>query len=306
MQIIDGKATAAKLQRNIAAQVEELVLQGNRRPHLAAVLVGHNPASETYVRNKLNACKSCNIDSSLIRFEDDVTEIQLLDEIERLNNDPTIDAFIVQLPLPHHIDANRVIEAIDYHKDADGFHPMNVGRMSLGLPCLLPATPQGILKLIEEYNIPTRGANCVVVGRSNIVGRPVAAMLARKSQPGDCTVTLCHSATPDLGEVTRRADILITAVGKPGLITADMVKEGVVILDMGNTRLPSPESETGYKLYGDVDFDNVAPHCSFITPVPGGVGPMTVVSLMQNTLLAAQGAVYDDASGKGDVFVTVD
>ncbi|MBR5101710.1 MAG: bifunctional 5,10-methylene-tetrahydrofolate dehydrogenase/5,10-methylene-tetrahydrofolate cyclohydrolase [Muribaculaceae bacterium] len=303
MQIIDGKATAALLQERIAAQVDELVAQGNRRPHLAAVLVGHDVASETYVANKLRACVQCKIDSTLVRLEDDVTEQQILDEIDRLNANPEIDGFIVQLPLPPHINANRVIEAIDYHKDVDGFHPMNVGLMSLGLPCILPATPQGILMLFEQYNIPTRGANCVVVGRSNIAGRPIASMLARKCQPGDCTVTLCHSETKNLKEITRQADILITAVGKPGLITADMVKEGAAVLDMGITRLPSTTAAGGYRLCGDVDFDNVAPRCSFITPVPGGVGPMTIASLMLNTLLAAQGTVYNDDDITGDVFV---
>lgn len=292
MQIIDGKKVSAQIKQEIAAEVEKMVASGQKRPHLAAVLVGHDGGSETYVAAKVKACEVCGFKSSLIRFEDDVTESQLLDTIAQLNADADVDGFIVQLPLPHHIDEQKIIEAIDYRKDVDGFHPINVGRLSIGLPCFLSATPQGILTLLERYGIATSGKHCVVIGRSNIVGKPVASMLMQKGNPGNCTVTVCHSATQNLKEITRQADILIAAIGSPAFVKADMVKDGVAIIDVGTTRVPSTVTKSGWKLRGDVDFDEVAPHCSYITPVPGGVGPMTIVSLMKNTLLAAQHAIY--------------
>lgn len=292
MQLIDGKSTAAQIKQEIAAEVEKMVAAGQKRPHLAAVLVGHDGGSETYVAAKVKACEVCGFKSSLIRFEDDVTEQQLLDTIAKLNADPDVDGFIVQLPLPKHIDEQKIIEAIDYRKDVDGFHPINVGRLSIGLPCFRSATPQGILTLLERYGVPTRGKHCVVIGRSNIVGKPVAMMLMQKGNPGNCTVTVCHSATQNLKEITRQADILIAAIGSPEFVKEDMVKDGVTIIDVGTTRLPSTATKSGWKLHGDVDFEHVAPHCAFITPVPGGVGPMTIVSLMKNTLLAAQHAIY--------------
>ena len=292
MQLIDGKSTAAQIKQEIAAEVEKMVAAGQKRPHLAAVLVGHDGGSETYVAAKVKACEVCGFKSSLIRFEDDVTEQQLLDTIAKLNADPDVDGFIVQLPLPKHIDEQKIIEAIDYRKDVDGFHPINVGRLSIGLPCFRSATPQGILTMLERYGVPTRGKHCVVIGRSNIVGKPVAMMLMQKGNPGNCTVTVCHSATQNLKEITRQADILIAAIGSPEFVKEDMVKDGVTIIDVGTTRLPSTATKSGWKLHGDVDFEHVAPHCAFITPVPGGVGPMTIVSLMKNTLLAAQHAIY--------------
>ena len=292
MQLIDGKSTAAQIKQELAAEVEKMVAAGQKRPHLAAVLVGHDGGSETYVAAKVKACEVCGFKSSLIRFEDDVTEQQLLDTIAQLNADPDVDGFIVQLPLPKHIDEQKIIEAIDYRKDVDGFHPINVGRLSIGLPCFRSATPQGILTLLERYGVPTRGKHCVVIGRSNIVGKPVAMMLMQKGNPGNCTVTVCHSATQNLKEITRQADILIAAIGSPEFVKEDMVKDGVTIIDVGTTRLPSTATKSGWKLHGDVDFEHVAPHCAFITPVPGGVGPMTIVSLMKNTLLAAQHAIY--------------
>lgn len=292
MQIIDGKKVSAQIKEEIAAEVEKMVASGQKRPHLAAVLVGHDGGSETYVAAKVRACEVCGFKSSLIRFEDDVTESQLLDTIAQLNADADVDGFIVQLPLPRHIDEQKIIEAIDYRKDVDGFHPINVGRLSIGLPCFRSATPQGILTLLERYGIATSGKHCVVIGRSNIVGKPVASMLMQKGNPGNCTVTVCHSATQNLKEITRQADILIAAIGSPAFVKADMVKDGVAIIDVGTTRVPSTVTKSGWKLRGDVDFDEVAPHCSYITPVPGGVGPMTIVSLMKNTLLAAQHAIY--------------
>ena len=286
MTLIDGRDISQQIFAEIATQVKAMAQAGKTTPHLVAVLVGHDGASETYVAAKMRACERCGIRGTTLRFEDSVTEDQLVGAIQSLNNDPDVDGFIVQLPLPAHINEQRVIQAIDFRKDVDGFHPMNVGRMAIGLPCFVTATPQGILTLLDRYNIATDGRHCVVVGRSNIVGKPVAALLMQKSQPGNCTVTVCHSATPDLGRFTRTADILITAVGQPRLITADMVKPGAAIFDVGITRQPDPTSPSGWKLCGDVDFDNVAPLCSFITPVPGGVGPMSVASLMQNTLKA--------------------
>ena len=292
MELIDGKKIADTIKAEIAAEVEKMVGEGKKRPHLAAVLVGHDGGSETYVAHKVKACEQCGFKSTLIRFEDDVTEQQLLDTIDSLNADADIDGFIVQLPLPKHISEQKIIEAIDYRKDVDGFHPINVGRMSIGLPCFLSATPAGIIELLRRYNVPTKGANCVVLGRSNIVGKPVASLMMQKATPGDATVTVCHSHTNNIKEICRNADIIIAALGSPGFVTEDMVKEGAVIIDVGTTRVPSTLTKSGWKLKGDVDFENVAPKCSFITPVPVGVGPMTIVSLMRNTLLAAQKSVY--------------
>ena len=292
MELIDGKKIADTIKAEIAAEVEKMVGEGKKRPHLAAVLVGHDGGSETYVAHKVKACEQCGFKSTLIRFEDDVTEQQLLDTIDSLNADADIDGFIVQLPLPKHISEQKIIEAIDYRKDVDGFHPINVGRMSIGLPCFLSATPAGIIELLRRYNVPTKGANCVVLGRSNIVGKPVASLMMQKAIPGDATVTVCHSHTNNIKEICRNADIIIAALGQPGFVTDDMVKEGATVIDVGTTRVPSTLTKSGWKLRGDVDFDNVAPKCAFITPVPGGVGPMTIVSLMRNTLLAAQKSVY--------------
>lgn len=292
MVIIDGKETAMEIKQEIAKEVKRMMAAGEKQPHLAAILVGHDGGSETYVANKVKACDECGFKSTLIRFEDDVTEDELLQAIDKLNHNDDVHGFIVQLPLPRHIDEQKVIEAIDYKKDVDGFHPINVGRMSIGLPCFRSATPQGILALLERYGIETSGKHCVVLGRSNIVGKPVAQMLLQKDNPGNCTVTVCHSATEDLPRQCRRADILIAAIGQPHFVKADMVKKGAVVIDVGTTRLPSTKTKSGFKLYGDVDFDEVAPLCSFITPVPGGVGPMTICALMKNTLLAAQHKIY--------------
>lgn len=292
MVIIDGKETAMEIKQEIAKEVKRMMAAGEKQPHLAAILVGHDGGSETYVANKVKACDECGFKSTLIRFEDDVTEDELLQAIDKLNHNDDVDGFIVQLPLPRHIDEQKVIEAIDYKKDVDGFHPINVGRMSIGLPCFRSATPQGILALLERYGIETSGKHCVVLGRSNIVGKPVAQMLLQKDNPGNCTVTVCHSATEDLPRQCRRADILIAAIGQPHFVKADMVKKGAVVIDVGTTRLPSTQTKSGFKLYGDVDFDEVAPLCSFITHVPGGVGPMTICALMKNTLLAAQHKIY--------------
>lgn len=292
MELIDGKKVAAEIKQEIAAEVNRMIADGKRRPHLAAILVGHDGGSETYVANKVTACEECGFTSTLIRFEDDVTEETLLAEIEKLNNNPEVDGFIVQLPLPKHISEQRLIEAIDYHKDVDGFHPINVGRQSIGLPCFRSATPAGIMTLLERYGIVTSGANCVVLGRSNIVGKPVASLLMQKANPGNATVTVCHRDTKNLKEICRNADILIAAMGRPNSVTADMVKDGAVIVDVGTTRVPDASRKNGFRLCGDVDFEAVAPKCSYITPVPGGVGPMTIVSLMLNTLLAAKHEVY--------------
>ena len=292
MQIIDGKLTADTIKMEIAETVSRMVAEGMKRPHLAAVLVGHDGGSETYVAHKVKACEQCGFKSTLIRFEDDVTEAELLETIARLNADDDIDGFIVQLPLPRHISEQRIIEAIDYRKDVDGFHPVNVGRMSIGLPCFVSATPMGIMTLLERYGIATKGARCVVLGRSNIVGKPVATLMMQKANPGNATVTVCHSATPDIKDICREADIIIAALGSPGFVTADMVKPGAVVVDVGTTRVPDASRKSGFRLCGDVDFANVAELCSYITPVPGGVGPMTIVSLMKNTLLAARHDIY--------------
>ncbi len=290
--LIDGKKIADEIKSEIAAEVEARVARGERRPHLAAVLVGHDGGSETYVAHKVKACEQCGFESTLIRREADVAEEELLEIVKQLNEDNSVDGYIVQLPLPRHIDEQRIIEAIDPKKDVDGFHPINVGRMSIGLPCFVSATPAGIVELLRRYGIETRGKHCVVLGRSNIVGKPVASLMMQKADPGNCTVTVCHSATPDLKEHCRRADIIIAALGQPGFVTADMVKPGAVIIDVGTTRVPDATKKSGFRLSGDVDFANVEPLCSYITPVPGGVGPMTICSLMRNTLLAASGAVY--------------
>ena len=291
MTLIDGKATASAVKAEIAQEVEQMVAQGQKRPHLAAVLVGHDGGSETYVKNKVIACEQCGFKSSLIRFEEDVTEKELLGCVDQLNNDPDIDGFIIQLPLPKHIDEQKIIMAIDYRKDVDGFHPINVGRMAIGLPCFISATPLGILTLLRHYNIPTRGKKCVVLGRSNIVGKPMAQLMMQKNY-GDATVTVCHSHSENLKDECREADIIIAAIGRPDFVTADMVKTGAVVIDVGTTRVPDATKKKGFRLNGDVKFDEVAPKCSFITPVPGGVGPMTICSLMKNTLAAAQHEYY--------------
>lgn len=291
MQLIDGKKTAADIKAEIKAEVEQIVANGGKRPHLAAILVGHDGGSETYVAAKVKACEECGFKSTLQRFESDIDEETLLAKIDEFNRDSDIDGFIVQLPLPKHFDEQRVIRAVDPNKDVDGFHPVNVGRMALGLPTFVSATPFGIMELLKRYDIPTRGKKCVVLGRSNIVGKPMAILMMQKTNPGNATVTVCHSATPDIASVTREADIIIAALGQPGFVTADMVKPGATIIDVGTTRVPDATRKSGWRLCGDVDFDNVAPLCSFITPVPGGVGPMTICSLMRNTLLAAKGAV---------------
>lgn len=288
MQLIDGKKTSTEIKQEIAAEVAEIVAAGKRRPHLAAILVGHDGGSETYVANKVKSCAECGFESTLLRFEDDITEQQLLTEVRKLNDNPEIDGFIVQLPLPKHIDEQRVIETVNPDKDVDGFHPVNVGRLSIGLPGFKSATPAGIIELLRRYNIPTSGKHVVVIGRSNIVGKPVASLLMQKGNPGDATVTVCHSRTSNLPEITRQADIIIAALGKPGFVTADMVKDGATVIDVGTTRVPDATRKSGFRLSGDVDFENVAPKCSYITPVPGGVGPMTICSLMLNTLQAAK------------------
>ena len=292
MQLIDGKAIAEQVKQEIAAQVAEMVANGQKRPHLAAILVGHDGGSETYVANKVKACEVCGFTSTLIRFEADITEEELLAKVKELNEDDDVDGFIVQLPLPKHINEQHVIEAIDYRKDVDGFHPINVGRMNIGLPCFVSATPNGILELLKRYNIETKGKKCVVLGRSKIVGKPMAALLMQKAYPGDCTVTVCHSHTTNIKEECQAADIIVAALGQPEFVTADMVKPGAVIIDVGTTRVPDATRKSGFKLTGDVKFDEVAPKCSFITPVPGGVGPMTICSLMKNTLLAGQKVIY--------------
>ena len=291
MQLIDGKATANLIKKEIAAEVETMVANGGRRPHLVAILVGHDGGSETYVKNKVLACEACGFQSSLIRFEEDVTEAELLQKVAELNADPDVDGFIVQLPLPKHIDEQKIIEAIDYRKDVDGFHPVNVGRMAIGLPCFISATPLGIMTLFRRYGIKTSGKKCVILGRSNIVGKPMAQLMIQK-QWGDATVTVCHSRSATLKEECQQADIIISAIGQPDFVTADMVKPGAVIIDVGTTRVPDSTRKSGYHLKGDVKFDEVADKCSFITPVPGGVGPMTICSLMKNTISAAKKEFY--------------
>mgnify|MGYP002521753543 CR=1 FL=1 len=288
MQIIDGKATAAAIRAEIATAVAQIVAAGGRAPHLAAILVGHDGGSESYVASKVKACQECGFGSTLLRFEDSITEEQLLGHVRALNDNPDIDGFIVQLPLPRHIDAQAVIEAIDPRKDVDGFHPVNVGRLSIGLPGFVSATPAGIIELLRRYQIPTSGKHCVILGRSNIVGKPLAMLMMQKSYPGDATVTVCHSRTTDIASITRTADILVAAMGVP----ADMVKEGATVIDVGTTRVADDTRARGWRLCGDVDYAAVAPKCSHITPVPGGVGPMTIAMLMRNTLLAATGEAH--------------
>ena len=291
MTLIDGKATAAAIKQEIADEVREIIAQGGKQPHLAAILVGHDGGSETYVKNKVIACEACGFKSTLIRFEDDVTEAELLDQVAQLNADDDVDGFIVQLPLPRHIDEQKVIMAIDYRKDVDGFHPVNVGRMAIGLPCFVSATPLGILTLLRRYGVQTSGKKCVVLGRSNIVGKPMAQLMMQKNY-GDSTVTVCHSHSVTLKDECRQADIIIAAIGQPDFVTADMVREGAVVIDVGTTRVPDATRKSGYRLNGDVKFDEVAPKCAMITPVPGGVGPMTICSLMTNTLAAAKKKYY--------------
>ena len=291
MTLIDGKATATAIKQQIAEEVKDIMAKGGKQPHLAAVLVGHDGGSETYVKNKVIACEQCGFKSTLIRYEDDVTEEELLACVDRLNRDADVDGFIVQLPLPKHIDEQKIIMAIDYRKDVDGFHPINVGRMSIGLPSFISATPLGIMTLLRHYNIETSGKKCVVLGRSNIVGKPMAQLMMLKNF-GDATVTVCHSHTKDIKKECLDADIIVAAIGKPDFLTADMVKEGTVVIDVGTTRVPDATRKKGFRLNGDVKFDEVAPKCSYITPVPGGVGPMTICSLMKNTLAAAKKEYY--------------
>ena len=286
MQILDGKALSIKIKNQIKEEVSRKKDSGASIPHLCAILVGNDPASETYVRNKIKSCEEIGFKSSLFRYESSISEAELLHQIDVINNDPDIHGLLVQLPLPKHIDVSKVVEKIDYRKDVDGFHPMNIGRMAKNLPCALPATRYGILKILEEYNIETKGKNCVVVGRSQIVGSPISILMSRPAYPGNATVTVCHSHTIDLASYTRKADIIIAAVGIPQLIKADMVKEGAVIIDVGMNRIDDASKKSGFRLVGDVDFDEVKDKCSYITPVPGGVGPMTIACLLLNTLQA--------------------
>jgi methylenetetrahydrofolate dehydrogenase (NADP+)/methenyltetrahydrofolate cyclohydrolase len=291
-KLIDGKAISDQIKTEIAGEVAEIIAKGGKRPHLAVIIVGHDGGSEAYVAHKVKSCEQAGFKSTSLAFEDTISENELLEEIENLNNNADVDGFIVQLPLPKHISEQKVIEAIDHRKDVDGFHPVNVGRMSIGLPSYVSATPAGILELLKRYEIPTAGKNCVVIGRSNIVGKPVAVLMMQKAYPGDATVTVCHSRTKNLKEICREADIIIAALGSPEFLTANMVKEGAVVIDVGTTRVPSEKTKSGFRLCGDVKFDEVAPKCSYITPVPGGVGPMTIVSLLRNTLLAAKKEIY--------------
>ena len=289
--LIDGKSTAATIKAEIKQEVERIVAAGGKRPHLAAILVGHDGGSETYVNNKVRACEECGFRSTLLRFEDDITESELLAQVARLNDDADIDGFIGQLPLPRHIAEQRVIEAIDYRKDVDGFHPINVGRMAIGLPAFVSATPKGILELLRRYEVPTSGKKCVILGRSNIVGKPMSQLMMQKGV--DATVTVCHSRSKTLKEECLQADIIIAAIGQPAFLKGDMVKPGVTVIDVGTTRVPDATRKSGFRLQGDVDFDAVAPLASKITPVPGGVGPMTICMLMQNTLSAAKHEYYE-------------
>lgn len=297
MELLDGKAIAQIIKNEIDMEVKKLASGGRRSPHIAIILVGHDGASETYVKYKIRDCEQVGFRSTLIRYEEDVSESELVDKVEEINKNSDIDGVIVQLPLPEHIHERRIVEAIDYRKDVDGFHPMNTGRTVLGLPSFVSATPAGIVELIRRYDISTEGKNCVILGRSNIVGRPLSILLSRKTAQGNATVTLCHSRTPDIAGHTRNADIVVAAMGNPGFLTAAMVKEGAVVIDVGTTRIRSGQTKSGWKLAGDVMFDEVAPQCSYITPVPGGVGPMTRVSLLKNTLLAAKAEIYPQLSG---------
>jgi methylenetetrahydrofolate dehydrogenase (NADP+) / methenyltetrahydrofolate cyclohydrolase len=293
VQLIDGKKISDEVKNEIAAEVANIKATGGKIPHLAAILVGHDGGSETYVGHKVKACEQVGFKSTLVRYEDDVTEAELLAKINELNNDADIDGFIVQLPIPKHINEQKVIEAIDPKKDVDGFHPVNVGRTVIGLPAFISATPAGIMELLKRYKIETAGKHCVVLGRSNIVGRPMSVLMSQKGNPGDATVTVCHSRTKNLEEICKQADIIIAALGSPDFVKASMVKEGAVVIDVGTTRVKSDLTKSGFKLTGDVKFDEVAPKCSFITPVPGGVGPMTIVSLLKNTLLAAKKEIFN-------------
>lgn len=290
--VINGKEIASQVKKEIATEVQQMVEAGKRRPNLVAILVGNDGGSETYVANKVKACRECGFESSLIRFDGDVTEEQLLEAISALNEDVNVDGFIIQLPLPNHINEQKVIEAVDYRKDVDGFHPINVGRLSIGLPCFRSATPSGIIELLDRYGIETKGKHAVVLGRSNIVGKPIASLLMQKANPGNCTVTVCHSATPNIKELCLQADIIVSALGHPGFVTADMVKPGAVIIDVGTTLVKDETKKSGKRLAGDVDFENVAPLTSYISPVPGGVGPMTICALMKNTLAACKKQYY--------------
>lgn len=292
MQLLDGKFVAEKLKLEIAEEAASVLAVSGRKPHLVAILVGHDGGSETYVASKMKNCEKVGFKSSLVRYEETVTEAELLNKIDEINQDPGVDGLIVQLPLPKHIDPEKVTEKIDYRKDVDGFHPVNLGRMMRNLPCFIPATPYGILLMLEEYKIETAGKHCVVVGRSNIVGSPMSILLARNAYPGNCTVTLTHSRTANLSEMVRSADIIVAAIGRKNFITVDMVKDGAVIIDVGINREVSESTRSGYKLYGDVDFDHVAPKASWITPVPGGVGLMTIVGLLRNTLASAKKEIY--------------
>jgi methylenetetrahydrofolate dehydrogenase (NADP+) / methenyltetrahydrofolate cyclohydrolase len=292
LQLIDGRKISETIQGEIAKEVAGLSASGKNPPHLAAVLVGNDGGSETYVAAKIKACEKVGFKSSLIRLPADVTETVLLETVKKLNSDETVNGFIVQLPLPKHINEQKVIEAIDPRKDVDGFHPVNVGRMVLNLPCYVSATPNGIVELLSRYKIETAGKHCVVIGRSNIVGSPLSILLAKNTTTGNCTVTLCHSKTKDLSSHTKKADIIVCALGKPGFLKVEMVKEGVVVIDVGTTRVASASTKSGFALKGDVEFDEVSPKCSYITPVPGGVGPMTIASLLRNTLLAAKKEIY--------------
>jgi methylenetetrahydrofolate dehydrogenase (NADP+)/methenyltetrahydrofolate cyclohydrolase len=288
MQLIDGKATSQTIKQEIADEVKHIIANGGKRPHLAAVLVGNDGGSESYVASKVKACEEVGFNSSLVRFNSDVTENELLACVQKLNVDSDIDGFIVQLPLPAHISEEKITEAIDPRKDVDGFHPVNLGKMILGMPCFISATPQGIMELLKRYNIETKGKHAVVIGRSNIVGRPMSILLSQKGVFADATVTVCHSRTANLKELCLEADIIVAALGKPKFLKADMVKQGTVIIDVGTTRVDAPDTKRGWQLIGDVDFENIAPKCSYITPVPGGVGPMTIISLLQNTLKAVK------------------
>ncbi len=292
MILLDGKHVSEELKKQIAVEAAEMLEKSGRKPHLVAVLVGSDGGSETYVASKMRNCEKVGFKSSLVRYDETVTEAELLNKIEELNKDTSIDGFIVQLPLPNHIDPEKVTEAIDYKKDVDGFHPINLGRMQRNLPCFLPATPFGIMLMLEFYGIETSGKNCVVIGRSNIVGSPMSVLMARNANPGNATVTLTHSRTKNIKEICQKADIIIVAIGKKNFLTADMVKDGAVVIDVGMNRETSDKTKSGYKLFGDVDFENVAPKCSYITPVPGGVGLMTIVSLLRNTLSAAKREFY--------------
>jgi methylenetetrahydrofolate dehydrogenase (NADP+)/methenyltetrahydrofolate cyclohydrolase len=288
MKLIDGKGTAEAIKLEVAEIVKDMKQRGERAPHLAAILVGNDPASETYVSNKIKTCKDIGFESSLIHLDASISEEDLLKSVQYLNNNPEVDGFIVQLPLPKHIDVHRVTEAILPEKDVDGFHPINVGRMSQQMPCYLPATPKGIMQLLETYQIDTVGKHCVVIGRSNIVGTPMSVLLSRNQYPGNCTVTICHSKTPNIADIIKQGDIVIAAIGQPLFVKAHMIKEGAVVIDVGMSRIASDVTKSGFRLAGDVDFDEVAPKCSYITPVPGGVGPMTIIGLVQNTLMARQ------------------